>query len=313
MKKYYIFTWLLCQSFTFFAQEQRLNPAIQIQQLLVAAYEREAALRNEVQEARQQIRPHFASKADVSLFDGTFSKLLGSNAAEHAFPKVLHPMIENTMSVNTFERMIHDLRKLRLQNYAFENYELSRQTATGIDIQWDSPVFQQLTFFNIQAGDRIGELGAGSGWMSFLLGTLYDSTFVQINEIQEDMVQRIEQEMDYKLTLSQQKRFRTILGTAQTTGMEGAAMDVLIAIDAFHHFDNKIAMLQAIKSSLAKDGTFYLVEQINEENARAYCPEALERATLEKLLQQSGFTKIKEQPLIGLANGHTIMFAYRVK
>lgn len=312
--KYGLLLFWIQLGFTVLAQEPRPNPAAQMQQLLVAAYEREAIIKNSVQEARQQIRAQFHSREDMQVFDSLFSRMLGSNSQEYTFPARLHTAIETVMDQGAFLQMIDDLRKLKLQNYTFENYQLARQTGSGCQLIPDSQSSQQIAFFELQAGDRVGELGAGSGWMSFLLGTLYDSVEIRINEISTELIARIEQEMAHKLTSRQQARFSTVLGTEQSTGMEGESLDVIIAIDVFHHFSDPAGMLEAIKRSLATDGRLCLVEQVNEANfPKAYCPEALEKTELEASMQENGFVKIREQQLASATSGHTVMFEYRMK
>lgn len=313
MKYCYLLLWIHL-GFAALAQEPQPNPAAQMQQLLMAAYEREEILKNLVQETRQQIRAQLHLREDLQVFDSLFSRMLGSNSQEYMFPDRLDTAIESVIAKEDFAQMIEDLRKLKLQNYTFENYQLSRQTTSGVQLILDSQTFQQIVFFELQGSDRVGELGAGSGWMSFLLGTLYDSIAIQINEISTDLIARIEQEMAHKLTFRQQARFSTVLGAEQSTGMEDENLDVIIAIDVFHHFSDKTGMLEAIKQSLAADGRLCLVEQVNESTfPKAYCPEALEKTELEAFMQENGFVKIREQQLIGASSGNTIMFEYKLR
>lgn len=312
MRFFYLFL-IIHFSLAAFAQEDRLRPEANLQQLLKTAYEREERLKNVVTEARLQMRQLLPSPAVRDSFDAVFSDLLSGNRKKKTFSTETSALIAPILLVDSFTHLVINLQKLTLQNYRFESSHLGKRTPTGIVLNDTSYLFQQLAFFNIQNHEKVGEIGAGSGSLAFFIGTLYDSVEIQMNEISPGMVERFGVDIAYKLTPPQQMRFRAVQGTAQSTGLEGENLDVIIAVDAFHHFKEKFGMLQSIKWSLAKGGRFYLVEQDKDyQSLHEYCPEAMEKWELEKLLQENGFVKVRERPLLGRSKQKVVMLEYMV-
>lgn len=310
MRFFYFLILVHCISSTF-AQEHQMPAAAHLQQLILTALEREAFLKDAVSETRQQIRQQLPSSALRDSFDAVFSEMLGSNRQKKSFGDEISAVIAKIIPVDSFTRMIREVQKLTQQNYQLKY--LGKMLSTGFQLNDTGYTVQQLLFFNLKNQEKVGELGAGSGFMAFLIGSLYDSIQFQINEISPGMVQRMEQDISYKLTQPQQNRIRAVQGTAQSTGMEGTNLDVIIAIDAFHHFSDKISMLQAIRWSLTKNGRLILVEQDKDFSAPAdYCPEAMTLSELTFLLKENGFVKVRERPLSGRSKQKVVMLEYIV-
>lgn len=294
-----------------FAQEACTHSNTHLHQLILAALEREALLKEAVSETRQQIRQQLPSGALRDSFDTVFSEMLGSNRQKRSFSEDINVFINKVIRVDSFTNMMNDAQKIIQQNYNFKY--LGKIMPNGFELNDTAYNVQQLTFFNLKNNDKIGEIGAGSGFMAFLIGTLYDSIHIQINEISAGMVQRIEQDINYRFTAQQKKRFRVVHGATQTTGMEGEDLDVVIAIDAFHHFSDKENMLQAIRWSLTKNGRLILVEQDKDFSSPAdYCREAMTQSELTRLLKENGFIKARECPLLGRSKQKVIMLEYIV-
>jgi len=123
-------------------------------------------------------------------------------------------------------------------------------------------IFQAL---DLAPGMRIGEIGSGSGMLSFLAAMMYDSLEVYTNELDWALV-------DYQLPLVADRAgllargsfVEVMEGTKKTTELEGEGLDLIFMQATFHHFTKKKIMLASIRRSLRAGGRLVVVESTLE-------------------------------------------------
>ncbi|MBX2928813.1 MAG: class I SAM-dependent methyltransferase [Saprospiraceae bacterium] len=119
---------------------------------------------------------------------------------------------------------------------------------------------REFEFYQIRQGHKIGEVGAGNGMTSLLLGVIYDSLSIYVNEINPKMITQIESVFSSCQSLRPGVVFHPVLGQNYTTGLEGMQLDLIIARHSFHHFTRVKDMLISIRKSLAPNGLIILEE-----------------------------------------------------
>ncbi|MBK7869536.1 MAG: methyltransferase domain-containing protein [Saprospiraceae bacterium] len=309
------FYFILCLNFAtiLFCPKERLDAEENIRQLVLAAHEREERTLNRITEVRQQIREQLQSSENHLEFDAVFSAIASKERLRQPVSEDLNAAIHAVTTLDSLQHLIQLWQKYKLHTLPLLNKDLDKETARTPVLTTGAEVWQYLPFFNIQPGNKVGELGAGSGWLSLLMSILYDSTTFYVNELGSFAVAQMQSNSSLYLTEEQLENCHFTVGSYTSTGLETNELDIIIAVDAFHHFSDKLSMLQSIKWSLAKNGRLCLVEQIRAPGTSDYfCPQALEKWELEELLQQNGFIKTKEQLLLGQATSNIYLLEYRV-
>lgn len=310
MPLFYLLLLLHCTNFLF---TQRENAEPTIQRRVLAAYEREEALKNTLTAVRTRIRERLPTPEMLLEFDAVFSGFVKKDLNKKAFSKEMQEFVNSVLPLDSLAQLITNWQLYRLQSLRLINYSLTKENVAASAFTDTSEMIQYLSFFDIQQGDGVGELGAGSGWMSVLISILYDSIYLNINELGDYNVRQVRRNLYQELTKAQLARCQFAVGSKNSTGLETEDLDLIIAIDAFHHFSDKISMLQSIKWSLAKEGRLCLVEQVKTiDTGDYYCPQALEKWELEELMRQNGFVKTKERRLSGNRGNNIFLLEYRV-
>jgi|GEM_PF-2312401 SAM-dependent methyltransferase len=296
----------------YFVREANTDAEANVRRLVLAAYEREEKLRDQVAAVRTQIRQGLSSEKVHLEFDAFFSNL-ASKDFKNPPSKNLTTAITKVIPLDSLARLVTLLGNYKLQTLPLANYLLTRENARATTLPEAAILWQYLPFFNIQNGDKIGEIGAGSGWLSLILAILYDQSEVYVNDLSPIAVQLMQQKIAPHFTGEPQIRCHFVTGTKTSTRLESEALDVVIAVDVFHHFTDKFSMLQSIKWSLAKGGRLLLVEQDKDhQTPEHYCPEALEKWEVDQLLRENGFVKVREQPMRGQSRREVVLLEYVV-
>lgn len=159
-----------------------------------------------------------------------------------------------------------------------------------------SPLFAELSFYDIQDGESIGEVGAGKGGFSLLLNRLYPHTRVSVNDVDVFYLNYLRKILIGHPTLYDTDRLEPTKGSHSSTRLEGAALDKVIVRDAFHHFRKKDEMLASIRASLSAEGTLFLQEPVLPLGAMV-CSLTLTRAAIVERVEAAGFELVGEMPL----------------
>lgn len=162
----------------------------------------------------------------------------------------------------------------------------------------NSSIFTELEFYQIEAGQKIGEIGAGNGTFSILLGMLSNEIQIVINELEKGFVNYIDKKISNNAQLLDVSKIEATKGTKSNTGLKENQFDKIIIRNAFHHFSNKEKMLESIRQSLSKNGKLYLYEPILvPSGSGSSCDKVLDKRYLLTLIEENGFLFEEEKKL----------------
>lgn len=109
----------------------------------------------------------------------------------------------------------------------------------------------------IKAGSTVVDLGTGPGYMlPFLSPAVGASGKVIAEDIQTDFLDKARE----KAAASGLKNVQFVLGTERDPKLPAHAADLILVLDAYHHFDYPQEMLAAFKAGLKPGGRLAIVE-----------------------------------------------------
>lgn len=107
----------------------------------------------------------------------------------------------------------------------------------------------------------IADIGAGSGYFSFLLAPLVPKGKVVAVDIQQEMLDFIEA----KKKLKKVANIETLKGTIEDTRLPKDSIDLAILVDAYHEFSHPREMAESIFKGLKPGGRIILLEYRGED------------------------------------------------
>lgn len=113
----------------------------------------------------------------------------------------------------------------------------------------------------LKPDDVVADIGAGSGYFSFLLAPLVPQGKVLAVDIQQEMLDFVEG----RKKLKQVANVETLLGTVEDTRLPEGQVDVVIMVDAYHEFSHPREMMQSIVKGLAPGGRVVFLEYRGED------------------------------------------------
>ncbi len=112
-----------------------------------------------------------------------------------------------------------------------------------------------------QAGTRVADIGAGTGYFALPWAELLPDVEVLAVDIQPEMLEIIRRRAE-QLNLD---RVRPVLGTVEDPGLPESAVDVVLLVDAYHEFSHPREMMQGIARGLRPGGRLVMVEYRAED------------------------------------------------
>lgn len=148
----------------------------------------------------------------------------------------------------------------------------------------------------VKPGMRVGEVGAGSGYLSrFNADKVGPEGHVYANELEPKMVAY----MKARAAKEGLKNFTAVQGTPTSTGFEPATLDAIAVVHALSFFDNREAMLKSISDSLKPGGLLLVVDIPSEQVGQAMVGIDVEEVIT--LAAAAGLTREREN---GVVPGH---------
>jgi ubiquinone/menaquinone biosynthesis C-methylase UbiE len=132
-----------------------------------------------------------------------------------------------------------------------------RQQEEGTDVL--------LRALRLKPTDVVADLGAGTGYFSFLMSPLVPQGKVLAVDIQPEMLAKLRAaSAERKVT-----NVEPVLGTVRNPNLPTSSLDLVLIVDAYHEFDHPREMMRAVRNALKPGGRVALVEYRAEDPALA--------------------------------------------
>ena len=129
------------------------------------------------------------------------------------------------------------------------------------DREAEENVNNLLKNMNIQPGDTLADIGAGSGYHVFKMSPILKNGLIYAVDIQAEMLNEIQSKKDR----SNSNNIVIVLGTERSVNLPGNSVDKVLLVDVYHEFNYPYEMMQSIKKALRPNGKIYLVEYRGED------------------------------------------------
>lgn len=150
-----------------------------------------------------------------------------------------------------------------------------------------------ISLLNLAPNAVIADIGAGSGYYSFMISPLIPEGKVIAVDIQQEMLDYLSKEaVARKIT-----NVEPHLGTIESIQLPDNTLDAVLFVDAYHEFSHPAEMLRSIHSALKPGGKIYLLEYRAEDTRvpiKALHKMSAAQATKE--FEALGFTFIENKP-----------------
>lgn len=114
-----------------------------------------------------------------------------------------------------------------------------------------------LAALRLQPGQAVADVGAGSGLFTRLFSDAVGATgTVYAVDIAEKLLAHIAAQARQ----TGRTNIRTVLGSAQTTGLAAGSVDLVFVSDTYHHFEYPQAMLRSIRAALRPEGQLVVID-----------------------------------------------------
>ena len=113
----------------------------------------------------------------------------------------------------------------------------------------------------LKGNEAIADIGAGSGYFTFLLAPYVPEGKVVAVDIQQEMLDFIEG----KKKLKKARNVETVLGTIEDVKLPKDSVDVVLMVDAYHEFSHPREMMESIMKGLKPGGRVILLEYRGED------------------------------------------------
>jgi len=231
------------------------------------------------------------------------------------------------------EDLIHALRnidcvseemKVKLyQNFSQKDIEVVQTQGDLIDlfgegvldtqypfkIKASASTLQEMASMNIQEGDRIAEIGAGTGTFSFILALAYPRLELSLNELNPFSTNYYQDKFQRNQALFDGVQYQFVQGQIDDTQLEYQTFDKIIIRNSFHHFPKPKQMLQSIKKSMHSETQLFITERpASLENRTEFCRKLMYSSKLKRLVKKSGMQLIQEEKV-----GKYILYGFKLK
>jgi ubiquinone/menaquinone biosynthesis C-methylase UbiE len=105
----------------------------------------------------------------------------------------------------------------------------------------------------------VGDIGAGTGYLSQLLAAAVPQGRVLAVDIQPQMIDRLQQKF------ATTSNVQAVLGQEQSSGLAPASIDVAVMVDAYHEFNYPREMMESVVAALKPHGQIVLAEYRGED------------------------------------------------
>jgi len=150
-----------------------------------------------------------------------------------------------------------------------------------------------ISLLNLAPNAVIADIGAGSGYYSFMISPLVPLGKVIAVDIQQEMLDYLSKEAAARKITNVEPH----LGTIESIQLPDNTLDAVLFVDAYHEFSHPAEMLKSIHSALKPGGKIYLLEYRAEDpNVPIKTLHKMSAAQAIKEFDAIGFTFVENKP-----------------
>lgn len=158
----------------------------------------------------------------------------------------------------------------------------------------------------LQPGAVVADIGAGSGYFSFLLAPMVPQGRVIAEDIDADMLKIVER----KKAETHTSNVETVLGTTTDPKLPTDGVDAVLLVDTYHEWDHPFEMMTAVLRELKPGGRVYQVEYRGEDSTIQILPHhKMTVAQARKEMEAAGLRWI--ETIDDLPQQHVIVYEKR--
>ena len=116
---------------------------------------------------------------------------------------------------------------------------------------------------DIQAGETIADIGAGSGYHVFKMAPLAGEGLIYAVDIQDEMLAALRNKMQN----GKHKNIALIRGSEKNVNLPENSIDKVLMVDVYHEFAYPFEMIASIKKALRPNGKLFLIEYRGEDDS----------------------------------------------
>lgn len=129
---------------------------------------------------------------------------------------------------------------------------------------------QSMDLMGLKAGSVVADVGAGGGWFTLLAARrVGPQGMVYASEINPEYTKFI----DNRVANAGYKNVKTILGTLDDPKLPENKMDAVLILNAYHEFEQPLAMLRKIKAAMKPGARLAFIEK-DDDNLRREAEDA---------------------------------------
>jgi tRNA A58 N-methylase Trm61 len=169
---------------------------------------------------------------------------------------------------------------------------------------WQPPE-QIMDAVGVREGMRIGEAGAGEGYLTFHLARrVGDRGVVYANEISEGDLETIRN----RARREDVDNIVTVLGETEDPLFPERDLDMVIMVYVLHHLDRPIEFLQNLEGYLKPDAPVVIIEK-NHNTERSHPPQFMTGRQVLEAIEESGYELEKTETFLP----RDTIYIYRVR
>ena len=116
---------------------------------------------------------------------------------------------------------------------------------------------------DIQPGDAIADIGAGSGYHVFKMAEMTGNGLIYAVDIQDEMLAALSNRKKSENV----ENVRIIKGNEQSVNLPENSVDKILMVDVYHEFNFPKEMITSMKTALKPGGKIYLIEYRGEDKS----------------------------------------------
>lgn len=157
--------------------------------------------------------------------------------------------------------------------------------------------WKEIDFYDVHLNEQILDLGAGNGFISFVLAFSGIQADIYLSEINEEIISYLVQSIERVKAGNISAQLTFFKSNEKNIGSDTLKFDRIIMREVFHHLKFPTEIFNSIKEHLSDNGLLYIVEttkDIEMTNQRR-CPQSTTRKKIIEFATANGFQLLDHQ------------------